>query len=306
VVREIFKGGIMEEVISENQNAETGFSRPTNADSTIQQVASGIIKEFGQAPYKHYDGNDPSYYITLDHGGRSRTLWGVHLKDALTQSNLGLNDDASIFDLGTVPVQIELVTRDDAGAMIKQETKTVQKRLWRIEPRIERHEKQVKRDNQRQEAGTKIPLVETKKRRSPPLSESDVSEINRIWKDVPRKIAVKGERSLELVIEGKKKITVTKDRIEFDAPPRQRPEAAYLAACNHARQFWEGEMEVHGDKPHLVKSWAYASAHGIRITNYEPTGSDLEDAQKMLATIRAGMNQGFSRPASKKASGPKP
>ena len=55
-------------------------------------------------------------------------------------------------------------------------------------------------------------------------------------------------------------------------------------------------MEVHGDKPHRIKAWAFATVHGIEITNFAPNDRELIEAQKIMAALNDTMEPAFKRP----------
>jgi hypothetical protein len=128
------------------------------------------------------------------------------------------------------------------------------------------------------------------------FSSEELPLIHAIWKDVPRRASCHFERGYHLVHD-KHKVIVTRDRIKFAGKAKHRPDEAYLAACKHARQFWEGRMEVHGNMHHCIKAWAYARANGIIVTNFSPSECELIDAEKILNGLRPVSEPAFHRPA---------
>lgn len=128
------------------------------------------------------------------------------------------------------------------------------------------------------------------------FSNDDMDALHEIWKAVPRRNSCHSESGYHLVVDEKRKVIITKTSIELAQKPRHRPDEAYAAACEHARHFWGGQMEVHGDLQHRVKAWAYAQAHNIQLTNYTPTGDELREAEKILNALRKEAQPAFRRP----------
>ena len=97
------------------------------------------------------------------------------------------------------------------------------------------------------------------------FSTEELEFITNIWRDVPRHITRHSANGYDILLDERRKVVVTKNRIELGRKPRHRTDASYAAACEYARLFWNGQMEVHGDKPHRIKAWAFATVHGIEI-----------------------------------------
>ena len=130
------------------------------------------------------------------------------------------------------------------------------------------------------------------------FSTEDFEAVNEIWKAVPRRTACHSESGYHLIVDEKRKVIVTKDRIELARKPKHRLDASYVAACQHARHFWGGQMEIHGDTQHCIKAWAYAQAYGVQVMNYKPTGNELAEVEKILNGLRKDAQPAFRRPAS--------
>jgi hypothetical protein len=130
------------------------------------------------------------------------------------------------------------------------------------------------------------------------FSGNEFAVVHHIWKDVPRQVSRHDESGYHHIVDEKRKVIVSKDVIELARKPRHRPDEAYAAACEHARHFWDGQMEVHGDSTHCIKAWAYATASGIQVTNYSPTDRELIEAEKIVAKLRKKMEPTFRRPSS--------
>ena len=138
------------------------------------------------------------------------------------------------------------------------------------------------------------PVIELKAH----FSGEEFEVVQRVWKSVERQIARHSEAGYDLLIDENRKVKITKDRVQLSGKPRHRPDAAYVAACEHARHFWNGQMEVHGDTGHLIKAWAYAKAHGIKVTNYTPSDAELIEANKILKSLGKVLEPRFCRPIS--------
>jgi phage/plasmid primase-like uncharacterized protein len=133
------------------------------------------------------------------------------------------------------------------------------------------------------------------------FAASELALVNKIWKVVSRQAVRHTDSAYTILLDEKHMIIVTRDRIELELKPKYRPDTAYAAACEHARQFWGGQMEVHGDSQHSIMAWAYADVHGIQITNFTPTDKELIHAEKIMANLRKQMEPSFSRPSTIKS-----
>ena len=103
---------------------------------------------------------------------------------------------------------------------------------------------------------------------------------------MPHKATSHSEAGYYLLVNGKSQVIVTKDKIALPRKPKHRSDAAYAAACEHARQFWGGRIEVQGDSQHCIKTWAYASVHGIQVTNFTPTEKEKLEAESIIRKLR--------------------
>ncbi len=141
-----------------------------------------------------------------------------------------------------------------------------------------------------------VPVPEPIARPKMHFSTDELEVIANIWRDVPRHITRHSANGYDILLDERRKVVVTKNRIELGRKPRPRTDASYAAACEYARLFWNGQMEVHGDKPHRIKAWAFATVHGIEITNFAPNDRELIEAQKIMAALNDTMEPAFKRP----------
>jgi hypothetical protein len=257
---------------------------------------TGIITDFGVAPYKFDTKNNTSFRINIESGDKTRTLWGLDLRDALARSRLGIHDEVAIHYKGKRPVQTVRIVRDGKGDILREEPCIVMRGAWDIEPLdtylkacAEQQRENVQPLNIRDDLWPSTYPPELSPQESaatfrqsgarkavpvPPLlgelkahfSATEFEAVQQIWGIVPYKMACHSEAGYDLVLEEKQKVTITRDSIELSSRPCHRPDVAYSAACEHARLFWNGQMEVRGDAQHCVKAWAYAKAHGRKVT----------------------------------------
>jgi hypothetical protein len=324
---------------NDNDESYASFSRPgatpqpepsTEKPPTSGRVFTGTITDFGPAPYKKNPNNSGSYFITVANGEDEKTLWGVDLGKALTESGFTVGDKVAIYDKGKVPVQVVTKTRDATGKVIREETKTVNKGSWHIgslneyiesrmqmaqemayqEPVAEPDDSRVQRESA---AASKHPSAPRSAYQPAPepvaepklhFSDNQFRVIQEIWKNVPRQAARHSEAGYDILLDNKSRVRVTHDRIEMARKPKQRPDVAYIAACEHARHFWNSQIEVHGDLQHRIKAYAYARAYGVKVTNYTPNDNDLIEVNKIMARLHSEAEPGFRRPTAHPAGRP--
>lgn len=315
------------------------ISRPANSniaptsiyDLPDDKVVIGTIINYGTAPYKFDESNNLSFYLNIRNGDTTRTLWGLDLERALTESSHDIEDEVAVYDRGKMPVQVMAKIRDAEGKVIRQEPRMVMKGAWHIgslDEYIEARSQKEKRhqpprytepprifDEQpeyeeqaapppRAPSPRYVPLVEPVAQPKNHFPVDEFEAVHKIWEIVPRRTSIHTETGYHLVVDEKRTVVVTKDEITFARKPRHRLDQAYAASCEHARQFWGGQMEVNGDSQHCVKAWAYASVYGVQVTNFKPTAAELLEAEKIMAGLRKTMAPSFSRPRSGPANRP--
>ena len=317
---------------SASEQAPT-IGRPANSnvapaslyDVPDDKVVIGTIINYGTAPYKFDESNNVSFYLNIRNGDTTRTLWGLDLERALTESSYDIDDEVAIYDRGRVPVQVMAKIRDEEGRVVRQEPRMVIKGAWHIgtlAEYIDARVQKARRNQPQQRYPTHSPAVEekpeykerlaTKRHISPsyvpqmdPVAQpknhfppDEFEKVHTIWEGVPRRTSIHTETGYHLVVDEKRTVIVTKDKITFARKPKHRLDQAYVAACQHAHQFWNGQMEVHGDSQHCVKTWAYASVNGVQVTNFKPTAAELLEAEKIMAGLRKTIEPSFRRPGS--------
>ncbi|MDR3423717.1 MAG: toprim domain-containing protein [Alphaproteobacteria bacterium] len=134
------------------------------------------------------------------------------------------------------------------------------------------------------------------------FTEEEFPEIQNIWKTVKRLSASHNESGYHILLKNKHKLVVTRNKVSVEESLLHRPpDEVYVAACEQARQFWLGQMEVNGDNKHRIKAWAYARVYGVQVTNFKPNEYEQAEAEKLIEKIRNAMEPSFSRPTASKA-----
>ena len=117
----------------EDRNSPEAQPAP-DASQRDRKVIEGTLVSFGSAPYLHNEklrDKPPSYFVEIKlDSGKSRTVWGVGLQDAMSnqQATFKEGDRIRLEDLGTVPVQVP-VTQSD-GSVVQT---TTNRREWSAE-----------------------------------------------------------------------------------------------------------------------------------------------------------------------------
>ena len=102
------------------QSAEVGRRQAVAGQQPVPDRYSRLT-DYGAAPYQHEKGARDSYFVTLEGtDGRQRTLWGVDLERALSESGATIGDRIGIEHAGAEPVTLP------SGA-------ESQRNSWRIE-----------------------------------------------------------------------------------------------------------------------------------------------------------------------------
>ena len=92
--------------------------------TTKNRDVSGVLVDHGPAPYQDKPENKQSYFVTIDTGKGRRTVWGVDLADALTESNVQPGERVLLRQTGTKPVTVE----DNDGKLVNAMRKS-----WSVE-----------------------------------------------------------------------------------------------------------------------------------------------------------------------------
>lgn len=72
-----------------------------------QMLAQGKLVEHGAAPYEHNEGNNQSYFVTLENAqGERHTTWGVDLEHAIAETKPEIGATISLQHQGSEPVRV--------------------------------------------------------------------------------------------------------------------------------------------------------------------------------------------------------
>jgi hypothetical protein len=107
-------------------------STPAPVEKSAQanpKIIQGELVAHGAAPYKHEEGKQPSYFVTLKTDAGERTVWGVGLEPAMQDKALAAGDQVRLEDHGTQPVVVQEVAED--GSVHE---KTTRRREWSATP----------------------------------------------------------------------------------------------------------------------------------------------------------------------------
>ncbi|WP_429440799.1 LPD7 domain-containing protein [Paraburkholderia sp. GAS33] len=105
---------------------------PSQAQPPVATAEKTLV-EHGAAPYLHDKANKDSYYVTYkDEIGAEKTVWGVDLKRAITESGAKAGDLIALENLGKEWVTVEADVKDASGKVIGHEPKEVQRNTWDV------------------------------------------------------------------------------------------------------------------------------------------------------------------------------
>lgn len=98
---------------------------------TENEEVSGFLLEKGEAHYLNEKENGKSYFATiLDKNNEEKTIWAVDLKEKLKDTAIFQNVDIKF--LGKTEVKIEVPIKDEKGAVLKNEEKTVNRNTYDV------------------------------------------------------------------------------------------------------------------------------------------------------------------------------
>ncbi|KUZ76893.1 hypothetical protein WI37_16065 [Burkholderia ubonensis] len=103
------------------------------AEAKPVDTLAGELLEHGAARYEHKPDESYSYYVRYrDDAGAERTVWGVDLKRAITESGAKVGDTVSLKNLGRTPVTVQEPVRDDTGKVIGTQPKDTIRNAWEV------------------------------------------------------------------------------------------------------------------------------------------------------------------------------
>lgn len=106
-------------------------AKPTKPEAP--DTLSGVLLEHGSARYQHKPDASRSYFVRYqDEAGEERTVWGVDLKRAMTESGAKVGDTVSLKNLGETPVTVEELVRDANGKVVGKQEKETIRNTWEV------------------------------------------------------------------------------------------------------------------------------------------------------------------------------
>ena len=99
-----------------------------------KRVYAGKIVAHGEARYELNDKNEQSYYVKLESpAGKTETVWGVHLREAIKDSAAKPGADVFVAYQGREQVKIKVDDRDAAGKMVGAHEVVTHRNKWVVE-----------------------------------------------------------------------------------------------------------------------------------------------------------------------------
>lgn len=87
----------------------------------------------GSAPYLYDQSNKDSYYVTYkDELRAEKTVWGVDLQRAMSESGAKVGDVVALENLGKEWVTVDADVKDASGKVVGHEPKEVQRNTWEV------------------------------------------------------------------------------------------------------------------------------------------------------------------------------
>lgn len=118
---------------------EMGFG-PEVTEATVRELESrlrgerlyvGEIIDHGQAPYKHDDKNDLSYFVVLKTPAGEQVVWGKGLAEAMQDQKIG--NEIVLQNIGKKAVTVNERVRDAQGNVVATRPKESQLNAWKAE-----------------------------------------------------------------------------------------------------------------------------------------------------------------------------
>jgi len=104
--------------------------KAVEADS---RAFSGRVLEHGPAKYNHDPEEKQSYFVKLDTKAGEKTVWGVDLNRAMSDSNAKTGDKVKLEFKGKERVVVEALDRDEAGKVIGKKPIETNRNTWEVQ-----------------------------------------------------------------------------------------------------------------------------------------------------------------------------
>lgn len=123
------------------------------------RVHVGKVLEHGAAPYEHNKDNEQSYYVKLQTPTGDKTVWGVDLQRAMSESKSVAGDEVALAYQGKQAVTIQVKQRDSDGKVTGTTDLVTNRNTWDVN-RLENVREEVKqRLTEAAQATERQPLV---------------------------------------------------------------------------------------------------------------------------------------------------
>jgi putative DNA primase/helicase len=104
--------------------------KAVDADS---RVFSGRVLEHGPAKYNHDPEEKQSYFVRLDTKAGEKTVWGVDLNRAMSDSKAKPGDEVKLEFKGKERVVVEALDRDETGKVIGKKPIETNRNTWEVQ-----------------------------------------------------------------------------------------------------------------------------------------------------------------------------
>jgi hypothetical protein len=112
--------------------AVAGQTAETAAKGALRAYA-GRVLEHGAANFNHDPKEKPNYFVKLATDKGEKTVWGVDLKRAMSESKVKTGDEVKLEYKGNTPVTVEALKRDKAGKVVGKEEIATNRNQWDVQ-----------------------------------------------------------------------------------------------------------------------------------------------------------------------------
>ncbi|WP_281661197.1 LPD7 domain-containing protein [Microvirgula aerodenitrificans] len=123
-----------QEPVAAKKSAEQGgdTQEPGKAANAPLRAYAGRVIEHGAAPYNHDPEESANYFVRLKTNEGEKTVWGIDLQRAMSDSQVKSGDDVSLEYRGSMPVTVAALKRDQAGKVIGKEEILTNRNQWDV------------------------------------------------------------------------------------------------------------------------------------------------------------------------------
>ncbi|SDR63414.1 Relaxase/Mobilisation nuclease domain-containing protein [Rhizobiales bacterium GAS113] len=236
------------------------------------RVHTGVMEETGHSPYQHDKANKPSPYIVLRcDDGKTETIWGVTMPDALAKAKVGVGDRIAVRITGRETVTTDVKVKDPETGAERVDKQSITRNVWAAEklPDLET----------RSEVATTPREMENAKKRLPPApADAHVIESAGPGEIVARPRHLDGftfeERAKNEIHYARHDDHGQRGKTEFiDRGARldlvnSKDDAVLLAALQVSARKWDA-IQITGTEDYTNRVLSLAAEHGFNISNPE-------------------------------------